>query len=64
MTNAIRKLREQSKLTQLELACEMRTDRTTVTKWETGKSFPSAKHLPKLATLLNCKIEDLYGSDQ
>lgn len=60
---AIRRLRKSSKLSQYELAIEIGTDRSTVTKWETGKAFPRTDKLPHLARLLGCRIEDLYDNE-
>jgi len=34
---------------------------STVTKWETGDSYPRAEMLPDIAKLLGCKIDDLYA---
>lgn len=42
---------------QLSLACGV--DRTTVTKWETGKSSPSIENLKKLSEIFNCTIDEL-----
>lgn len=57
----IRKLRENRQLKQDELAKEMLVNKTTVCKWETGKSQPRADMLPKLARVLGCSIDDLFG---
>lgn len=61
--NRIREHREKSKLTQLELSIEIGVERSAVAKWETGKTFPSSKTLPRLARLLNCSIDDLYEKE-
>ncbi len=56
--NTIKSKRVALGLTQSELATEMEVDRTTVTKWETGKAFPKAKMLPAFGCL-NVSIADL-----
>lgn len=61
--NRIREFREKSKLTQYELSVELGVERTTVTKWETGRMLPRADKLPSLARLLGCTIDDLYGNE-
>lgn len=45
--------------TQAELAKIIHVDRTTVGKWEQGKSFPCKKHLIDLSKALNCSIVDI-----
>lgn len=48
-------------LSQADLAAAMGTDRTTVTKWESGAASPPAAKLPKLAQLLGCTIDALFA---
>lgn len=55
----IKKKREQLGLTQAELAKEMGVDQSAVCLWETGKTLPRAKLLPKLAEILKCSVDDL-----
>jgi transcriptional regulator with XRE-family HTH domain len=57
--NTIKRSREAAALTQEELAQKLGVDRTTVTKWETGKAFPKAKMLPALSKVLKVSIEHL-----
>ena len=56
----IRDLRESAGLTQGELASELGVDRSSVTKWETGKSKPRTEDLPRLAEVLQCSVNDLF----
>ncbi|WP_196595410.1 helix-turn-helix transcriptional regulator [Pectinatus frisingensis] len=53
-------LREKRKLSQKELATQLSVDRTTVTKWETTDAYPHALFLPKVAKVLQCKIDNLF----
>lgn len=53
--------RKKQKLTQEDVAKKLGIDRTTVSKWETGETFPSTKQLLPLAKLYNCKADDLLS---
>lgn len=57
-------LREKANLSVKELAIEMKVSQQAVGKWERGESYPRAEQLPKLATLLHCTIDALFGQDQ
>lgn len=59
----IKKKREQLGLTQAELAKEMGVDQSAVCLWETGKTLPRAKLLPKLAEILKCSVDDLVNNN-
>lgn len=59
----IKKFRTNKKLSQAELAQKVGVDRTAVVKWETGKASPASDKLPKLAKLLGCTIEELFGKE-
>lgn len=54
-----KKLREKSGLTQKELADELGVDQSAVCLWETGKTQPRAKLLPKIAKILGCTVDEL-----
>lgn len=53
--------RENLNLTQEQLAQELKTDRSTVAKWETGKSAPRIEMMIRLAEVLKCTPNDLLG---
>lgn len=59
----IGKIRMSRTLSQNEVAKLLDVSRSTVAMWETGKAAPTADKLPKLAEVLKCSIEDLFGSD-
>lgn len=59
----IKEKREQLGITQAELAKEMGVDQSAVCLWETGKTLPRAKLLPRLAGLLKCSIDELMKTD-
>ena len=58
-----RELRLAANLTQQDIANRLNVDRSTVSYWEKGTAMPRAEQLPKLADLLNCTIDALYGRD-
>ena len=57
--NLIKNKRMASNLTQEEVARELRIDRSSVAKWETGKADPRAEVLIKLAKLFGCTVDEL-----
>jgi len=60
----IKRLREERKLTQLELAEKLFVSDKTVSKWETGKGYPDIKLLEPLAKALGVSVfELLSGND-
>lgn len=61
---AIKDQREKAGLSQQALAEKLGTDRTTVTKWETGSSMPNAAKIPIIAEILNCSISDLFVTEK
>ena len=58
---AFKNAREKIGMTQQAAAAELGVDRTTITKWETGKSLPRAEMLLKIAKLYGCSISDLLN---
>ena len=59
----IKTIRGKVGFTQKVLSQKIDVDRSTVAKWETGKSFPRIATLPKIAKALNCHVDDLYKSN-
>ena len=59
----IKELRIAAKLSQKAVADQLGVDRTTVTYWENETSMPRADLLPKLADVLGCTIDALYGRE-
>lgn len=57
----IRELRERLGISQSELARRMGVKHTSVIQWETGKTMPTADKLPRLASILEVTIDELYG---
>ena len=52
--------RKAAGLTQQELADQLGIERATISMWETGASWPSARLLPLIADLLLCGIDELF----
>lgn len=59
----IKELRIAAKLSRKAVADQLGVDRTTVTYWENETSMPRADLLPKLADVLGCTIDALYGRE-
>lgn len=56
-----KELRKGKKLKQWEMAGILDTDRSTITKWETGKSKPNADMLIKIADYFGVSTDYLMG---
>jgi len=56
----IRELRKKNKLSQEELAEEVRTTRQTITSIETGKYIASLPMAHKIAKFFSLPIEDVF----
>lgn len=63
MKEALRKLRANAGLSQMNVACALNVQQSTVAMWETGENKPRADMLPRLARLYDCTIDDLYGQN-
>ena len=60
----VRKLREERKLTQAELAEKIGVSSKTVSKWETGKGLPDISLLQPLAQALGISLIELMNGEQ
>ena len=58
---AIRQLREERKMTQLDLARQLSVSSKTVSKWETGKGLPDITLLEPLARALGISVPELMN---
>lgn len=59
----IRELMEQRGLQRVQLADAMGVTPACITKWVQETAYPSADKLPKLASVLGCTIDALYGRE-
>ena len=59
----IKKLRENRRLTQAELAGLIHVSPKTVSKWETGRGLPDISTLPELAAALQVSVMELLSGE-
>lgn len=59
----IKELREARGLTLGQLATELGVTKAAAFKWEHGQALPGADRLPRLADLLHCTIDALFGRE-
>lgn len=60
----LKELRQQSNLTQKELAKHLYVTRQTVSAWETGKNMPNLETLHTLSQLFNIPLEKLLFGEE
>ena len=59
--NRIKELREEKHITQVRVSIELEVSQETISAYEKGKYFPSAKSLMKLAKIFNTSIDYILG---
>ncbi|MFB5309112.1 helix-turn-helix domain-containing protein [Enterococcus casseliflavus] len=59
----IARRRKQRGITQQELAVFMNVSKASVSKWETGQSYPGITSLPLLAAYFDCSVDELLILD-
>ena len=57
----LKRLREQKKLTQLQLAEKLNVSDKTVSKWETGRGYPDVSLIEPLAAALGVSVIELFA---
>lgn len=60
----LQKLRKKQSLTQEELAEKLYVSRTAISKWESGRGYPSIDSLKVIAKFFHITIDDLIGSEE
>lgn len=55
--------RKKSGLSQAEVAEKIGVSSAAVCQWETGKTMPDPRKLPKIAETLNCTVDELLSTD-
>lgn len=60
----IKKIREERKLSQDDLAKRLGVTRAVISQYETGKRQPKLDQLKKIAAALNCSYLDLIGEGE
>lgn len=62
--NKLQELRKQSNMTQEDLAKRLFVSRTAVSKWESGKGYPSIESLQRLSVVFSISIDELLSSNE
>ena len=57
----IYRLRKEARLTQDDLASYLGVTKASVSKWETGQSYPDIELLPRIATYFDTSVDKLIG---
>ena len=57
-------LRKQKGLTQEELAEALYVSRTAVSKWESGRGYPSIESLKRISKVFSVTIDELLSSNE
>ena len=60
----LQELRKNKGLTQEELAEVLYVSRTAISKWESGRGYPSIESLKQISTYFGVSIDDLLSGDQ
>lgn len=60
----LQELRKQKGITQEELAKALYVSRTAISKWESGRGYPSIDSLKAIAKFFSVSIDDLLSGDQ
>ena len=60
----LQELRKQKGLTQEELAAALYVSRTAVSKWESGRGYPSIDSLKAIAAFFSITVDDLLSGGQ
>lgn len=60
----LQELRKQKGLTQEELATSLYVSRTAISKWESGRGYPSIDSLKAIAKFFSITIDELLSSDE
>lgn len=60
----LQELRKQKGLTQEELAEQLYVSRTAISKWESGRGYPSIDSLTAIARFFSVTVDELLSSDE
>ena len=60
----LQQLRKQKGLTQQELAVQLYVSRTAVSKWESGRGYPTIDSLKAIAAFFSVTVDDLLSGGQ
>ena len=60
----LKNLRYRESMTQENLAQKLGVTQSMIAKWENGGSYPRGEMLTRLADVLHCTIDELFGRNQ
>ena len=60
----LQELRKKKGLTQEELAKELYVSRTAISKWESGRGYPSIDSLKAIAAFFSVTVDELLSADE
>ena len=60
----LQELRKQRGLTQEELAAALFVSRTAISKWESGRGYPSIDSLRAISRFFSVSIDNLLSTDE
>ncbi|MGX7030643.1 helix-turn-helix transcriptional regulator [Vagococcus zengguangii] len=64
LSGNIKKLRAENKLTQAQLAKKLNVSRSTISSWETGRSFPDLEMVIEICDCFNLSLDSLLREDE
>ena len=64
LNEKLQQLRKQKNLTQEELAQALYVSRTAISKWESGRGYPSIDSLKAIAKFFGISVDELLSSEQ
>ena len=59
----LKAVRQQQRLTQVDVAKRLNVGQGTVSLWEAGITFPRADNLMKLAKLYGCTVDEILQTE-
>lgn len=62
--NKIKQIRERNNLTQAELAKKLNMTQGIISSWENERYGPSLGTARKIAAVLDCTLDDLFGEPE
>ena len=64
LKNKLQELRKQKGMTQEEVAGRLFVSRTAVSKWESGRGYPSIDSLKAIAVLYGVTVDELLSTNE
>lgn len=59
MAISLKAARVNANLSQDEAAKRLNVSKSTLSKWETGKCYPSIKYIPRITAVYNVRYDDI-----